>query len=214
LDQIGNDLPDIVKNRVISILQADPMANDLFILLQILSCPLYHSADGYPFFICQWLFDDELFEPHRHGNRKLDNLMSYITKKVSEAVESFNPFEGTEMHPMNFNLVSGPSVQTAIEYSNHFSYLNYAQTGGEDVVFTTLDEFCGYYNFPSDDQIICVPISRELFENTNFSDEQIETALSCIVFTSPSYLWSLYQLLSSESNQHLNVFSMDGTYSI
>jgi hypothetical protein len=129
-------------------------------------------------------------------------------------VAAFNPFEGNEMHPMNFNLASGPSVQTAIEYSNHFSYLNYSQTGGKDVVINTLDEFCGFYNFPSDDQIICIPVSRELFENTNFSDEQIESALSCILFTSPSHLWSLYQLLSSESHSCLNVFSMDGTYSI
>jgi hypothetical protein len=89
---IGNDLPEFVKNRVISILQTDPMATDLYILLQILSCPQNNSADGNPFLIRRWLFDEVIGHHPQHGNQKLDTLMSYISKKASDSVEAFNPF--------------------------------------------------------------------------------------------------------------------------
>jgi hypothetical protein len=81
-------------------------------------------------------------------------------------------------------------------------------------IFQNFQGFMDFYQFKKPDQIITIPIIQELFEGTAFSQGQMDRANACIMFLSPTHIWALHQLLSSETHRYLNVYSMDGTFSL
>jgi hypothetical protein len=198
-------LPNIVTNKVVSVLQEDPTASFSEVLHDVLVCSNPHQELN-QISIPQWISHENI----QNGNNVFPLLIKFIGEQRLISIQN------VERNFMNdttqFQNIHGNSVQSAIQYTQLLSFTRYTRAGVQVPFFNTLQQFMEFYNFGKMDQIITIPVIPEMFEGSTFSPEQIDKANACILFTSPVHVWALHQLLSSETHKNLSVFSMDGTF--
>jgi hypothetical protein len=199
-------LPNFVQNKILYIFQGDPTATVMEVLHD-LHASNEPSMDGTPS-ISQWIVNETFV----NGKNVFPDIVQFITEQRAIAIQNM------ELHINNdrpeFQNIHGASVQGAIQYSHQFSFTNFIRAGMDAPTFHTFQQFMEFYEFGKSDKVITIPIIGEMFEGTAYSTEQIDRSTSCILFTSPRHIWALHQLLSSETHRYLDVYSMDGTFSL
>jgi hypothetical protein len=202
----STSLPNVVKNKVVSILQEDPTASVWEVLHEILVCN-DSGLDDTQMSIPQWIIN-ELFG---NGNNVFPLLINLISQQSIVAIQNMERALANE-NTQDYQIFHGCSVQSVIHYSQRYSFTRYIRAGLVHPVFQNFQQFVDFYNFGKPDQIITIPVIQEMFDGTTFSQEKIDKANACLLFTSPAHIWAIHQLLSSETHKELNVFSMDGTF--
>jgi hypothetical protein len=203
----GENLPNIIKDKIRKILFRDPYANSIEILQELMT-DNDQTTDQSQMSITVWFLSYVLGK----GNEQMNELLEYIQFQSTAAITSKEIRENTSL--ISYQVFHGPSIQSVQYFCHTNSYTKYLQPIGHDHEFHSFHEFVSYYRFPSSESVLCIPVSENDFHGTTFNQEQVENASSCIIFTSPVHLWALHQLLTSPTHKALSVFSMDGVFSL
>jgi hypothetical protein len=208
ISTIGRSIPNIVKRRVQLLVQTDPFGNAVEFLKDIIRCD-NGDVDESNISIPQWVKNTVSGQGE---SSSVDDLLEYIQMECITARHHVE--EPEDAYPPNalYPLMHGPSVQSAIHYTQSYRYNRFHQALPGVLRDNTFTEFMKVCNFPAPEEILCVPVTPSLFRGTNFSRDKIDTASSCILFTSPVHIWALHELLSSTSHNQLTLFSMDGFF--
>jgi hypothetical protein len=118
------------------------------------------------------------------------------------------------LQPNLYQVPNGPSIESAIHFSTSNTFTKYVKPLADNQQFISFEEFNEFYQFPSPETLLSIPLSESMFTGTTFAIDQVNQATSCILFTSPRHLWAMHELISSPSHDLLTVFSMDGMFSL
>jgi hypothetical protein len=177
---IGLSLPNIVKSKISAILHMDPFAYPSDVLKQLFECDDV-TTDESNISIPQWIRDTIVGK----GNRSADDLLAFIHVQCTALIQQMENQDSTSDTPA-YQLLHGSSIQSAIHFSSTNRYTRFMRRLPGAPPFNTLKDFLTTCHFPSPETILCVPVSPELFQGTNYPADKIEIASSCILFTSPT----------------------------